>query len=152
MKKLISAGITLVALSLPAFAGESENIQACIKAIKANTGKLVDEFDVQYKSKFLAFDVARWPAIECEVMLEEVQNLSVDGKRFIVDGWPSPEAKAAYDALEQEVTAASAQLATRQRLIEGRLSDAYDKLRQPNTDIDSASDFVRQGVRKALGN
>jgi hypothetical protein len=152
LKRLILVLTTVIAVSPPAFAGDTENIQACIKAIEVNTGKQVDEFDVQYESHLLAFDVARWPDIECEVMVEEVQNLSVDGKRFIVDGWPSPEAKAAYEALEQEVTGASAQLATRQKLIEGRLSEAYDKLRQPNADIDSATDFVRQGINKALGN
>lgn len=152
MKRPISVLAALIALSQPAFAGDTENIQACIKAIEVNTGKQVDEFDVQYESNLLAFDVARWPGIECEAVVGEVQNLSVDGKRFIVEGWPSPEAKAAYEALEQEVFAASAQLTTRQKLIEGRLSDAYDKLRQPNADIDSATDFVRQGIKKALGN
>ena len=132
-------------------AGETENIQACIKAIKDNTGKLADEFDVQYESHLLAFDNARWPGIDCEVMLGEVQNLSVDGKHFIVEGWPSPEAKAAYEALEQEVSTASDQLATRQKIINERLADAYNKLRLPNPDIGGTSAFVRQGIDKALG-
>jgi len=77
--------MALIALSGPVMAGETENIQSCIKAIKDNTGKLADEFDVQYESHLIAFDIARWPGIDCEVMLGEVQNLAVDGKTFIVE-------------------------------------------------------------------
>lgn len=151
MFRILLLAMAWLALNTPVSAGETENIQACMAALKANTGKVVDEFDVQYESHFLTFDVARWPEVECEVVVGEVHNLTVAGRKLIVEGWPSPEAKAAYEALELEVSAATDQLNTRQQLIESRLSEAYEKLRQPGADVDAASDYVRQGIQKALG-
>ena len=51
-------------------------------------------------------DLVRWPGIVCEVRQGKVWALSVDGAPAVSGGWPSPQAKAAYDQLDRETSEA----------------------------------------------
>ena len=134
-----------------AVASDAENIKACIDAIKTNTARSVDEFDVAYQGSFFAFSVAEWPGIHCEVTLGQVYSLAVDGREIIVEGWPSPEAKETYEQLANEVEAAVNQLKTRQKLLEQRLDEAEKQLMQPGANVKAVTVYVRDGISKAVG-
>lgn len=152
MRSVVRVGAVLTLLcGSVAYAGEAENIQACSDAVHAYSDKAVDEFDVIYEGHILDPSTAKWPGVYCEVKLETVINLQIDGKPMIVDRWPSPEAKEAFDAIDRDVTAALDQLQTRKALLEKRRSEAEDKLRMPGSDIGAITKYVEDGIGKALG-
>ena len=145
--------ISTIAMLLPAstYAGEAENIMACIKAVKSYSGKMVDEFDVNYKGKIINFSIAKWPGIECEVAFSEVYNLNVDGEVFVIDGFAGMDAKIAYEASATETADAISLLESRISLLKQRLDKAKTQLSQPSPLIDDIQEYVRNGIVKATG-
>ncbi|UWR25085.1 hypothetical protein K3757_11425 [Sulfitobacter sp. S223] len=142
-----------LALNLPAeaFAGEAGNILACIQAVEAFTGQVVDEFDVEYTGRILGMSTANWPGVECEPMLESVFNLSVNGKQYVVEGFAGMEAKRTFETLESETEDAVSLLNSRIRILERRLDEAEAQLKEPDLIISEIEDYVSVGIAKATG-
>jgi hypothetical protein len=148
--KLLALGL---ALNLPAeaFAGEAGNIMACIQAVEAYTGQVVDEFDVEYTGRILGRSTANWPGVECEPMLDSVFNLSVNGTQYVVEGFAGMEAKRTFGNLESKTEDAISLLNSRITLLERRLSEAEAQLKEPNPSISEIEDYVFGGIVKATG-
>lgn len=142
-----------VFLGFPAtsIASEAGNILACINAVKAYTGKTVDEFDVTHTRRILTFSSAEWPGIKCEPVMNYVHNLTVDGKKYVIEGFAGSEAKRTYDDIEKETEDAVSLLKSRIKLLEQRLDRAEEQLKQPNPEIQEIRAFIDNGIKKATG-
>ena len=153
MKKLSVILTTVIAFLIPinVNAGEAENILVCIKAVKDFSGKNVAEFDVRYTGRILGMRSAEWKGVKCSVKLGYIDNLTVDRKNYIVDGFAGIEAKRTFDLLEKETDEAVSLLESRVELLKGRLEEARAKLRLPNPDISSTKERIRDGISRATG-
>ena len=144
--------VTVVLLTpLPAPAAGIDAIRLCAAEIARTTGRTVNAFDATYRQRLLQGDLVRWPGIVCEVRQGKVWALSVDGTPAVSGGWPSPEAKAAYDQLDRETSEAIRTLDTRRALLTQRLDEAGRQLRQQGADIPAVTGYVQEGIGQALG-
>ena len=132
-------------------AGSTDSIRACMAEVSRTTGRTLNEFDAVYQQRFLQTDLVRWSGIACEVKQGRVWSLTVDGTPTVVGGWPSPEAKAAYDQLDRDTSEAIRTLDTRRQLLAQRLKDAGAQLRAPGADIPGVSAYVHDGITQAIG-
>jgi hypothetical protein len=132
-------------------ASEAGNILACINAVKSYTGKTVDEFDVNYTGRFIKFSTAEWTGIKCEVSLDSVHSLKVDGTTYVVDGFAGYPAKSAYEAIEKRTEDAISLLESRIKLLERRLDGSEQKLKLPNPNISEIKEYIETGISKATG-
>jgi hypothetical protein len=148
-KLLIVAGF--ISCGTVVHAGEQENITACIEAVKIKSGKTVDEFNVLYNGNIVNFSEAEWPGIRCEVKFGTVYNLSVDGKVLIVDAWPSPERKHAFEEIERKVDDSVAVLENRIRILEARRDTAKTDLMEEKVTPESALRTIDATIVRALG-
>jgi hypothetical protein len=143
-----------LAFSLPPVAGQAASgdaIRLCADEIARTTGRTVNTFDATYRQRLLQGDLVRWPGIVCEVRQGKVWALSVDGTPAVSGGWPSPEAKAAYDQLDRETSEAIRTLDTRRAVLTQRLDEAGRQLRQQGADIPAVTGYVQEGIGQALG-
>ena len=152
MKKNILVFTVLLSIPNAAFASEAGNILACINAVKTYTGKTVDEFDANYTGKIFSFSIAEWSGIKCEVAFDSVQNLTVDGEKYMVDGFSGIDAKRTYEQISEKTEKAVSLLNSRVKLLEQRLERSANQLRQPNPNLNEIKDFIATGVSKAVGN
>ena len=148
--KYLVVALTFVAPTTST-ASEAGNILACINAVKAYTGKTVDEFDVNYTGRFIKFSTAEWTGIKCEVMLDSVHSLKVDGTTYVVDGFAGYPAKSAYETIEKQTEDAVSLLESRIKLLERRLDGSMQKLKRPNPDISEIKEYIETGISKATG-
>ena len=151
MKKNILVFTVLLSIPNAAFASEAGNILACINAVKTYTGKTVDEFDANYTGKIFSFSTAEWSGIKCEVAFDSVQNLTVDGEKYIVDGFSGIDAKRTYEQISAKTEKAVSLLNSRVKLLEQRLERSANQLRQPNPKLNEIKDFIATGISKAVG-
>lgn len=151
MKKTTIFLVLAAMAPVTAYAGEAENILACIQSVNAYTGRSVDEFDVRYEGRFLGFSSAEWPGIKCEVSLGSVFNLTVDGRQYVYEGFSGHQAKTAFEGLERETQVATSLLESRVQLLERRLEDAKAALQMPNPDIGAVQEGIRYGISRATG-
>ena len=149
----IKVCLILLSLTLPttSIASEAGNILACINAVKTYTGKTVDEFDVNYTGRFIKFSTAEWTGIKCEVMLDSVHSLKVDGTTYVVDGFAGYPAKSAYETIEKRTEDAISLLESRIKLLERRLDGSEQKLKLPNPNISEIKEYIETGISKATG-
>lgn len=152
MKKNILVFTVLFSIPNSALASEAGNILACINAVKTYTGKTVDEFDANYTGKIFSFSIAEWSGIKCEVAFDSVENLTVDGEKYMVDGFSGIDAKRTYEQISEKTKKAVSLLNSRVKLLEQRLERSENQLRQPNPNLNEIKDFIATGVSKAVGN
>ena len=136
---------------LPAAAAGIDAIRLCADEVLRTTARTLNAFDATYRQRPLQSDLVRWPGIVCEVRQGKVWALSVDGTPAVSGGWPSPEAKAAYDQLDRETSEAIRTLDTRRALLTQRLDEAGRQLRQQGADIPAVTGYVQEGIGQALG-
>jgi hypothetical protein len=151
IRKTHLAALCLLLAPAPALANSADSIRACMAEVQRTTGRAVSEFDAIYRQRLLQTDVVRWPGIVCEVKQGSVWSLKVDGANAVVGGWPSPQAKAAFDELDRATTEAIRTLETRRQLLTQRLSEAEAQLKQPAADIPAVTGYVTEGIERALG-
>jgi hypothetical protein len=148
---LTALALALAVVPAAGRAGSADSIRACAAEVQRTTGQRVNEFDAAFQQRILQTDIVRWPSIVCEVKNGAVWSLTVNGAAAVVGGWPSPEAKAAYDQLDAETADAVRTLETRRQLLAQRLTEAEAQLRMPGADIVGATGYVRDGIAQALG-
>ena len=152
MLKRLSLTTLLLTAPVYASAGEADNIMACISSVKLFSGKIVDEFDVRYTGRILGMSSAEWKGVKCSVKLGYIDELTVDGKQYIVDGFAGIEAKRSFDLLEKETGDAISLLESRVELLQRRLDQAKSRLKEPDPDIPEITAKVRDGIGRATGN
>ncbi|MDE4063692.1 hypothetical protein [Phaeobacter gallaeciensis] len=149
--KVLFAVLAIAAVPSVSFAGQGDNILACIEAVKAYNGRSVDEFDALYEGNIINRSEVKWPDIVCSVKLGLVFDLTVDGNQLIVDQFSGADAKATYERLENQTDEAIALIESRVQILERRLEDARAKLQKPQPDIAAVAAHVESGIAKATG-
>lgn len=151
IKSLIS-GVVLFSTvcASTAFAGDAENIEACVSKAKEFASVTLDEFDVAYEGNWMAFSVAKWDNAECEVKLENVYNLTIEGKIYIYQGFDGKESYTLNDMLEKKTKAAIKKMRSRISLLEQRMEKVTTQLKSVNPDHQALDDYINKGVNKSL--
>ena len=145
--------LILIMLTQPSvtLAGEAENIGACIKSVKEYSGIDVDEFDANYEGKLLGFSKTKWDGITCDVKLSTVHNLTINGKKYIVDTFSGIDAKNIFSQIEKDTEEAVSLLESRIKLLEQRLKKSEKKLKLVNPDVNEIKEYIANGISKATG-
>ncbi|MDP8567412.1 hypothetical protein [Methylophilus aquaticus] len=145
--------ILLMALLVSAnvFAGEAENITACVSKAKEFAGVSLDPFSVKYEGNYVAFSTARWPEAICEVKVAQVYNLQVNGQHYVYKGYSGKESYDLAMQLQAKTNEAIKQMRSRIALIEQRADQASNSLRKPNPDYKNLSKYVDEGIQRSLG-
>jgi hypothetical protein len=145
--------LAVIAVMAPATAHAAaiDSIRACAAEVQRSTGRAVNEFDAQFQQRFLQTSLVRWPGIVCEVRGTQIWSLTIDGVAEVVSGWPSVDAKLAYDQLDAATAEAIRTLETRKQLLSQRLREAEAALRTPGADIVGVEGYVRDGIGQAIG-
>lgn len=150
MKK-IAFGMLMMAASTFAFAGDAENISACVKKAQEFSGVILEEFDVSYKGNWLSMSIAKWDNAHCEVKIGEVYKLSVDGELVIYDGFAG---KGSYDlnkVLQEKTDAAINKLNSRIALLRQRMEKATEELKKARPSHDVLTRYIEEGIEKSTG-
>lgn len=150
MKILFS--LFLLVLTMPAHAGDADNISACVAKAKEFTGAELDPFSAKYQGKVLTLSTARWSNAYCEVKLSSVYTLQINGKDIIYRGYAGKESYNLNNLLQAKTDAAISQMNSRISLLKQRAEKASDSLRNPNPDFDGVNKFVNDGLEKSIGN
>lgn len=143
--------ITLFCTTSAVFAGEAENITACVKKAKEFAGVSLDPFNVKYEGNYVAFSIARWPEAHCEVKVAEVYNLQVNGQHLVYKGYSGKESYDLAMQLQAKTNEAVKQMRSRIALIEQRANQASSSLRKPNPDYQYLNKYVDEGIQRSLG-
>ena len=130
-------------------AATSEDVSACISAVKVFSGRDVDEFDVAFEDNWIFADVASWDGVQCHVSNEKILQLTIDDVTYVIDGFAGEEAKTAFDAMKADTDEAVTVLETRIQLLKERLETAKEDLGQKDPDITGASAFIAEGIKKS---
>jgi hypothetical protein len=130
LKQLLALIALLVSCSV--FAGEAENISACVKKAKEFSGVNLDPFAVRYEGNVLSMSTAKWGNCFCEVKLSEVYTLQVDGKTHIYKGYAGKESYDLNESLQSRTGDTIKQMRSRITLLEQRASQVSVSLRRPN--------------------
>ena len=149
MKNLILA-LTLFAISSPVFAGQADDIEACVKTLKQYTGTTVDEFDAKYESSWLTFNTVKWNGITCDVKLGSIVNLIENGKDLIYQGFSGKDSFLLNDKLEKETAEAIATMRSRITLLEERMSKSTKELQSFKPDHKKIEQYIKAGIKKAI--
>lgn len=143
--------VTLFALSSTSFAGDAENITACVRKAKEFSGVVLDEFAATYEGNILSRSTAKWPNAFCEVKLGDVYTLHLNGQELIYKGYAGREAYNINVALQAKTDAAVNQLKSRIALINQRAEQVSISLTKPKQDFNVLTKYVDEGIEKSLG-
>lgn len=143
--------ITLFCSMSSVFAGEAENITACVKKAKEFASISLDPFNVKYEGNYVAFSIARWPEAYCEVKVAEVYNLQVNGQYLVYKGYSGKQSYDLAMELQAKTDEAIKQMRSRIALIEQRANQASNSLRKPNPDYKHLTRYVDEGIQRTLG-
>jgi hypothetical protein len=116
--KRITLIILAMGISTMAFAGDAENIQACVKKAKDFAEVTLNEFDSSYESNILSMSTARWKNVYCEVKLNSVYNLQVNGQQYIYNGYAGKDSYILNSQLDEKTDVARNKLKSRIALLE----------------------------------
>jgi len=150
MKKVVLT-LLMIGNSAIAFAGDAENILACVRKANEFSGVTLSEFDASYQGNILSMSVAKWKNAFCEAKLGEVYTLQVNDKELIVNGYAGRESYTLKRALDEKTAAAINQLKSRIALLDQRMSQVSASLRKPNPDHGSVTRYIEEGIEKAVG-
>lgn len=156
MRKFILLIVFLLQPSL-LWAGQVENISACVSKAKEYVGVSLDEFKATYEGNIFALSTVSWPKVLCEVKLGNVHNLIYDNEYIIYSGFSGADSYKLNEDLSAKTDQAVAQLHNeisniRQRiaLLEDRMSRVSDSLSKANPDHSALTDYVLDGVNRSL--
>lgn len=150
MKK-IALGMLMMALSTFAFAGDAENIAACVKKTKEFSGVILDDFDANYEGNWLSMSTAKWSNAYCEVKVGEVYKLVVDGELLVFDGFAGKGSYELNQALQEKTNAAINILNSRITLLRQRMKEVTEELKKPRSSHDKLTCFIDEGIEKSIG-
>lgn len=148
MKK-IALGMLMMAASTFAFAGDAENISACVKKAKEFSGVILEEFDVDYEGNWLSMSIAKWSNAYCEVKIGEVYKLSINGELVVYDGFAGKGAYELNKALQEKANSAINKLDSRIVLLRQRMEKITEQLKKPMPNHDELTRHIDEGIDKS---
>ncbi len=134
IKTLIVLLVLLSTAPTVSYASDAENIATCVKIIKAHTGRDVKEFSSNYTHSFWGLGwfwdsgVAEWQKIKCEVTSGSVGKLTINGNKYIIDGFSTRAGKKAHKKMEKETETAISQLNLQVESIQQKLERSKKRL------------------------
>ena len=137
--------------SLPAWAGDADNISACVKKAREFSGITLDPFAAAYEGNIVSLSTAKWENVLCEVKFGEVYNLRIQNQYWIYKGYAGKEAYELKRSLESRTDEAIARMDTHIALLKQRLDQVDVSLRKPNPDQNWLSRYIDEGIEKSLG-
>lgn len=150
MKKIMLI-LVLLAISSSSFAGDADNISACVRKAKEFSGITLDEFAASYEGNILAMSIVKWNNAFCEVKLGNVYTLNLNGQEFVYKGFAGREAYNLNAALQAKTETAVNQLNSRIALINQRAEQVSVSLTKPKQDFKWLTRYVDEGIEKSLG-
>lgn len=150
MKKILFVILVMIK-SADVYAGDAENIMACVNKAYEFAGIRLSEFEVSYQGNILAFSTAKWSNAYCEVKLGSVYNLQINSNQLIFEGFAGKESYDLNQALEEKTEAAINQLKSRITILEQRMSQVSASLRLPQPNHVSLIQYIDEGIEKSLG-
>lgn len=149
--KRITLAILAMGVSTGVFAGDAQNIQACVKQAKGFAGVTLNEFDASYESNVLSMSTAKWKNAYCEVKLSGVYNLQVNGQQYIYNGYAGKDSYILNSQLDEKTDVAINKLRSRIALLQQRASQVSVSLKLPNPNHAWLTKYVDEGIEKSLG-
>lgn len=150
MKKLVS-GMLMMAFSTHAFAGDAENIAACVKKAKEFSGVTLEDFDASYKGNWLSMSTAKWSNAYCEVKIGEVCELSVNGEYVIYRGFAGKGSYELNKILLEKTDLAINKLNSRVALLRQRMEKATEELKKARPSHEELTRYIEEGIEKSIG-
>jgi len=143
--------VLLALCSTGAYAGDGENIQACVTKAREFADVSLNEFEAEYQGNIFSMSTAKWKKAYCEVKLGDVYNLQVNGKEYIFNGYAGRESYALKQALDEKTDGAIRQLKSRIALLEQRMKQTTESLRKASPNHTQISQYIDDGIDKAIG-
>lgn len=147
----IAFGLLMISFCNLAFAGDAENITACVKKAKEFSGVTLDEFAASYEGNILSMSTAKWNNAFCEVKLGDVYTLNLNGQELVYKGFAGRESYNLNVSLQAKTEAAVNQLNSRIALINQRAEQVSVSLTKPKQDFKRLTKYVDDGIEKSLG-
>lgn len=149
--KRTALGLLMMAVSTFAFAGDAENIAACVKKAKEFSGVTLEDFDVSYKGNWLSMSIAKWSNAYCEVKVGEVYELLVNGEYVIYKGFVGKGAYELNKILQERTDMAINKLNSRVTLLRQRMEKATEELKKARPSHDELTRYIEEGIEKSTG-
>ncbi len=143
--------LALLLVSLPVWAGDADNISACVKKAKEFSGMTLDPFAAAYESNIVSPSTAKWENVLCEVKFGEVYNLRIQNQYVIYKGYAGKDAYELNKSLETKTDEAIARMDTHIALLKQRLDQVDVSLRKPNPDQKWLNRYIEEGIDKSFG-
>jgi hypothetical protein len=150
MNKLVSA-VFMMMISTSIFAGEAENIAACVKKAKELSGITLDGFDVVYEGNIFSMSTAKWNNAFCEVKFGDVFNLKVNGEFFVYEGFSGKDSYDLNEALHKKTEEAITIMYSRIELLKNRIGEVEDDLKKLKPDHGNLTRYINEGIEKSVG-
>lgn len=143
--------IFILGISSKSFAGDAENITACVRKAKEFSGVTLDEFSASYEGNILSMSTVKWNNAFCEVKLRSVYTLNLNGQELVYKGYAGIESYNLNVSLQAKTEAAANQLNSRIALINQRAEQVSVSLKKPKQDLKWLTRYVDEGIDKSLG-
>jgi hypothetical protein len=149
--KRITLAVLMMSCSAISYAGDADNIQACVKRASDFTGLKLSEFDASYEGNIFSQSIAKWKNAYCEVKMGNVYNLQINGKQVIYNGYAGKESFDLNAALNSKTESAINQLRSRIAILEQRMGQVSAGLKMPKPDHAGLTRYVDEGIEKSIG-
>jgi len=150
MKKMMIA-ILLISSPISSYAGDVENIQACVDKAHDFGEVNLTESEASYKGNIFTMSIVSWPNATCEVKFGDVNNLTVNGAQVIFNEFSGKASFELKKELEIKTAGAIEQLNSRIDLLEQRMRQVSKDLKEPEPDYALLTESVDKDIKKYLG-
>ena len=150
MKK-IALVMCMMIISTSVFAGDAENIAACVKSAKDFSGVTLDDFDVVYEGNIFSMSTAKWKNAFCEVGASKVYKLTVNGELLVYEGFAGKDSYDLNKTLNEKTEEAIKKMNSRIELLKKRMDKVETDLKKPKPDHNGLTLYVNEGIEKAIG-
>ena len=130
--KRFAIGVFLLIASTSAFAGDAENISACVKKAGDMAGETLDPFAAVYEGNIFSMSTVKWNNAFCEVKFGEVYTLLIGDKPVIYKGYAGKESYELDQVLQARIDEAVSKLNSRIALLKQRASQVSVNLKTGN--------------------
>ena len=149
--RMIWVGAFLFAMSASAFAGDAENITACIKKAKDLAGVTLDPFSAEYEGNIFLMSIAKWDNTFCEVKFGSVYNLQINGSLVVYKEFSGKESYDLNEELQAKTEKAISQLNGRIVPLRQRAEQVTVSLKQSDPNRQWLTQYIDESIEKAVG-
>ncbi len=148
--KRIGVGVFLLTMSTLAFAGDAENISACVKKASDLAGETLDPFAAVYEGNILTKSTAKWNKAFCEVKFGDVYTLKIGDKSVVYKGYAGKESYELNQVLQAKTDEAVSKLNSRISLLKQRASQVTVSLKLANPNHQWLTQFIDEGIERSV--